>query len=56
MSSLLLAIVFSYTIRYRVARAPDAPVLAGRYRLVGLVSLVLWFGVGAGGRWIGFTG
>jgi hypothetical protein len=56
MSSLLLAIVFSYTIRYRVARAPDIPGSATRYRLVALISLVLWFGVGAGGRWIGFTG
>jgi len=25
-------------------------------RLVALVSLTLWFGVGAGGRWIGFSG
>jgi Family of unknown function (DUF6644) len=56
MWSLLLAIVFSYTIRYRVVRAPDTSSLATRYRLVGLVSLALWFGVGAGGRWIGFTG
>ena len=56
MWSLLLAIVFSYTIRYRVARAPDTPSIAARDRLVGLVSLALWFGVGAGGRWIGFTG
>jgi hypothetical protein len=26
------------------------------YKLVALVSLALWFGVGAGGRWIGFSG
>jgi hypothetical protein len=25
-------------------------------KLVALVSLGLWFGVGAGGRWIGFSG
>jgi len=25
-------------------------------KLVALVSLALWFGVGAGGRWIGFSG
>jgi len=56
MGSLLLGTVFSYTVHYRVARAPDTPSMAVRYRLVGLVSLALWFGVGAGGRWIGFTG
>jgi uncharacterized protein DUF6644 len=56
MGSLLLAIVFSYTVRYRVARGPDTPTMPTSSRLVGLVSLALWFGVGAGGRWIGFTG
>ena len=25
-------------------------------KLVALVSLALWFGVAAGGRWIGFSG
>jgi len=25
-------------------------------KLVAIVSLSLWFGVGAGGRWIGFSG
>jgi hypothetical protein len=26
------------------------------FTLVALVSLMLWLGVGAGGRWIGFSG
>jgi hypothetical protein len=25
------------------------------FKLVALVSLALWFGVGGGGRWIGFS-
>jgi hypothetical protein len=56
MWSLLFAVAFSYTVRYRVARAPDTPIAPGWHKLVALVSLALWFGVGAGGRWIGFTG
>ena len=56
MTSLALAITFSYTIRRRVVHADEGRISPGLSSLVGVVSLALWFGVGAGGRWIGFSG
>jgi len=56
MGSLLLATVFTFAIQQRVARADEARVGPAWQRVVAVVSLVLWFGVGAGGRWIGFSG
>jgi hypothetical protein len=56
MTSLSLAIVFTFTVRRRVTRAEAALPRPIVYKLVALVSLTLWFGVGAGGRWIGFSG
>lgn len=56
MVSLLLATLFTFTVRQRVATADEARVRPIVYKMVALVSLVLWFGVGAGGRWIGFSG
>jgi hypothetical protein len=56
MTSLLLAVVFAFTVRRRVTLADEGRVRPVWNRLVGLVSLLLWFGVGAGGRWIGFSG
>ena len=50
MMSLLLAMIFTYTIKKRVAAADQAN------KLVGAMSIVLWFGVAWGGRWIGFGG
>jgi hypothetical protein len=55
MTSLALAIAFTFTVRRRVSRE-DARVRPVVLKLVALVSLTLWFGVGAGGRWIGFSG
>jgi hypothetical protein len=50
MISLLLAIVFTYTVKRNVtARDHEST-------LVGVLSLLLWFGVAWGGRWIGFGG
>jgi hypothetical protein len=54
MTSLLLAILFTFTIRRSVAANPDG-VRIGRSRVVAVVSLALWSGVGIGGRWIGFS-
>jgi uncharacterized membrane protein YhdT len=55
MSSLALAIVFTFTLKSRVIRQK----LDQRYPLLGkataIVSLGLWFGVAWGGRWIGFS-
>jgi hypothetical protein len=56
MTSLALAITFSYTIRRTVVHADEGRISPGLSSLVGVVSLALWFGVGAGGRWIGFSG
>jgi uncharacterized membrane protein YhdT len=55
MSSLALAIVFTFTLKGRVIRQK----LDQRHPLLGkataIVSLGLWFGVAWGGRWIGFS-
>jgi hypothetical protein len=56
MTSLALAILFSFTIRRKVTFADEAHIQPIWYKVVALVSLALWFGVGAGGRWIGFSG
>ena len=56
MSSLALAMLFTFTIRRKVAMADQVRVAPIWHKLVALVSLTLWFGVGAGGRWIGFSG
>ncbi len=56
MTSLALAILFTFTIKRRVTLTENAVVGPAALRLVALVSLALWFGVGAGGRWIGFSG
>jgi len=56
MTSLLLAMVFAFTIRRKVTLADDGRIEPTWNRLVALVSLLLWFGVSAGGRWIGFSG
>jgi len=55
-SSLALAITFSFTVRRKIALADESRIHPIWYKLVALVSLALWFGVGAGGRWIGFSG
>jgi uncharacterized protein DUF6644 len=56
MSSLALAMLFTFSIRWKVTLADELRVRPIWYKLVALVSLALWFGVGAGGRWIGFSG
>jgi hypothetical protein len=54
MTSLLLALIFVFTIRQRVTHSDIVrePMLA---KATGIVSLLLWFGVAWGGRWIGFS-
>jgi len=56
MTSLALAMLFTFTVRRRMTQADEASVRPALFKLVALVSLTLWFGVGAGGRWIGFSG
>jgi hypothetical protein len=55
MSSLVLAMIFAFTVRRKVALAGDGRVPAIWLKVVAIVSLVLWSGVGASGRWIGFS-
>lgn len=55
MSALLLSLVFTATVERRTALADPERVTLLRSRAVGLVSLLLWFLVGASGRWIGFS-
>jgi uncharacterized protein DUF6644 len=56
MTALALAIVFTFTIRRMVTRADESRMRPAFYKLTALVSLTLWFTVGAAGRWIGFSG
>ena len=56
MSSLALAVDFRVHDSRRVTMTDEGRVRPIWLKLVALVSLTLWFGVGAGGRWIGFSG
>jgi hypothetical protein len=56
MTSLALAMLFTFTVKRRVTLTEGATIRPTVLRLVALVSLALWFGVAAGGRWIGFSG
>jgi hypothetical protein len=56
MTSLFLAILFTFTLHRKVAAADEKRVRGIWFKLVALVSLTLWFTVGAAGRWIGFSG
>ena len=56
MSALFLAILFTFTVRRRVATAGEGAASPVRGRLVALASIALWGGVAWGGRWIGFSG
>ena len=55
MTSLLLALIFTFTVRRKVALADERRVGPLWSRLVAVVSVALWSGVGIGGRWIGFS-
>ena len=55
MVSLLLAMLFAFTVRRKVALAAEGHVRPIWLKVVALVSLALWFAVGASGRWIGFS-
>ena len=55
MSSLVLAILFTFTIHRKVAMSDESRVSPLWRRLVAVVSLVLWAGVGLGGRAIGYV-
>ena len=54
MTTLPIALLFTFTVRARVARSGGLDTSA-RTRLVGAASIALWFTVAAAGRWIGFS-
>ena len=56
MTCLLLGTIFALTVRRKVTLAGEGRVSPIVMKLVAIVSLALWFGVGAGGRWVGFSG
>jgi hypothetical protein len=53
-ATLPVALLFTFTVRRRVATNPYRDT-SRTTRLVGAVSLLLWFTVAAAGRWIGFS-
>jgi hypothetical protein len=55
MSALLTALVFTAIVQRPTALADAERMTPWRSRAVGLLSLLLWFVVGAAGRWIGFS-
>ena len=55
MTALVLAILFTFTVRRAVALAPEGRFSPVWNRAVAATSLVLWSTVGWGGRWIGFS-
>jgi hypothetical protein len=55
MTFLPLALLFTFTIRQRVVRRKDHEIRPMVGKLVALMSIALWFGVAAAGRWIGFS-
>jgi len=55
MASLVLALVFAFTVRRHVVQTGPISGAWPQGRLTALVSLILWFGVAWGGRWIGFS-
>ena len=54
--ALVIVIVFTYTVRRRVAAANERDVSPLACKAVAIVSIGLWFAVAWGGRWIGFGG
>ena len=56
MTCLLLGTLFAVSVRRKVTLTGEGRMPPVVLKLVGVVSLLLWFGVGASGRWIGFSG
>lgn len=55
MASLLLAIVFTFSVQRKVVMGDEARLRPIWSKTVAVVSVLLWSGVGIGGRWIGFS-
>ena len=52
--TLLIATIFTFTVRRSIAAKSGDAARAGVTRLTALASLSLWFGVAFAGRWIAF--
>jgi hypothetical protein len=55
MTSLVLVLLYTFTLRRRVTGTENILDLPRRRRWLAAMSLMLWFGVAWGGRWIGFS-
>src|SRR5258707_1374444 len=55
MTSLFRVLLFTFTVRRRVTQMDGTSDRPLKGRVTALVSLVLWFGGGGGGRWMGFS-
>jgi hypothetical protein len=55
MSSLVMSILFTFTVVRKVSLAAPGRVGPVWNKLVAVVSILFWSGVGIGGRWIGFS-
>ena len=51
---LIAAILFTFTVRQRIAMGDETRANSALAKVVALVSVGLWSGVGIAGRWIGF--
>jgi hypothetical protein len=56
MSTLMIAVLFAWTVRRMVIFAEPDRFGRPATIMVALISMTLWFVVGASGRWIGFSG
>lgn len=54
MGFLLVATIYTFTVRRRVAASEPGSVSPGRFKLTALLSMTLWFAVAFSGRWIAF--
>ena len=55
MASLVAALIYTFTLRRRVTSDDHILATPRRARMLAAMSLMLWFGVAWGGRWIGFS-
>jgi hypothetical protein len=55
MGAVLLVIVFTFAIQCKVTLEDENRVGLVWNEVVALVSIILWSGLGIGGRWIGFS-
>ena len=55
MACLALAIIVTFTIQGKAIQAEDNHPGSMQARAVAILAVLLWTGVGIGGRWIGFS-